>query len=203
MYIPKHFNAGGEHEIAEFVERYSFGTLITPAPSGIQITHLPFLVDKDADDLVLRGHFARANPHASLAGETDSVAIFHGPHCYISPNWYASRQVPTWNYAVLHCHGGITMSDDHATIHDIVLELSDQHELNLDDPWIPDYDDAMLNAIVGFEMTVKRTEFKHKLSQNKSVEDRRSAIDALRASGYEDEQAIADLMERTLAHAVD
>ena len=95
------------------------------------------------------------------------------------------------------------MIEDHGTIHDIVLELSDLHERNLDDPWIPDYEDAMLNAIVGFEMTIERTEFKYKLSQNKSAEDRRGAIDALRASGSEDEHAVADLMQQTINHGVD
>ena len=203
MYIPKHFNAAEDQQIDNFIGRYSFGTLVTPADSGIQVTHLPFLVDGGSDPLVLCGHFARANPHAGIAGKADSVAIFHGPHCYISPNWYASRQVPTWNYAVLHCHGSITMIEDHAVIHEIVLELSDLHERHLDDPWIPDYDDAMLNAIIGFEMTVERTEFKHKLSQNKSAEDRRGAIDALRASGSEDEHAVADLMQQTINHGVD
>ena len=128
MYIPKHFNATKDQQIEDFVRRYSFGALVTPADSGIQITHLPFLAESDSNSLVLRGHFARANPHAGLADEADSVAIFHGPHCYISPNWYASSQVPTWNYAVLHCHGSVTMIEDRAAIHDIVLELSDQHE---------------------------------------------------------------------------
>ena len=203
MYIPKHFNAASDHLPEDFINRHSFGTLLTPEVPDIQVTHLPFLVEKSSDSLVLRGHFARANPHAELATRVGSVAIFHGPHCYISPNWYASRQVPTWNYAVLHCHGHIKLVEDHAAIHDIVLELSDLHERNLEDPWIPDYDDSMLNAIIGFKMTVQRTEFKYKLSQNKSVEDRRGAINALRASGTEDELAVANLMELTIGPGVD
>ncbi len=204
MYIPQHFAQQDRGILAELIQANSFGTLVTPGEDKLLASHLPFLLEledtgQEESGLVLRGHFARANSHWTQVENCESLIIFQGPHCYISPNWYKSPNVPTWNYAAVHVHGSVELLTEKEDILDIVLELSDTHERQLADPWIPDYDEALLNAIVGFRFVISDIQGKYKLSQNKTVADREGAIEALRNSGSENEMAIAGLMEQTLA----
>jgi transcriptional regulator len=124
------------------------------------------------------------------------LAIFHGPHAYVSPTWYANHpSVPTWNYAVVHAHGKARLTDE-AELHDIVTRLSAKYEAGRAKPWrLSDQPAAfvsgMLQNIVGFEIAVTRLEGKFKLSQNRPAEIAR-VIDALQAAG---EGAVADLMK--------
>jgi transcriptional regulator len=198
MYVPEHFSQADVEILAALISKNSFGTIITQGVDGLVASHLPFLVEQQDSGLALKGHFARANNHWSQVENTESLVIFQGPHCYISPNWYESRNVPTWNYAAVHVYGTAELVTDKNAIQDIVLELSDTHERPLPDPWIPDYDEAMLNAIIGFRFNVSRIQGKYKLSQNKSEADRQGAIDALQSAGSENELAIASLMQQTL-----
>ena len=198
MYIPQHFAQQDRGILAELIQANSFGTLVTQGEDGLVASHLPFLLEQEDTGLVLRGHFARANSHWTQVENCESLIIFQGPHCYISPNWYKSPNVPTWNYAAVHVYGSVELLTDKEDILDIVLELSDTHERDLPDPWIPDYDEALLNAIIGFRFVISDIQGKYKLSQNKTVADRKGAIEALQLSGTENEMAIAGLMEQTL-----
>jgi transcriptional regulator len=69
---------------------------------------------EDGERLVLTSHLARANPHwRALVSGAPSLALFQGPHAYVSPSWYASKAehgkvVPTWNYIAVHAHGTLT-----------------------------------------------------------------------------------------------
>ena len=109
MYLPEDFQISSVQTMHESIERWNFATLITPENHGkFHITHLPLLLKRDLGRLgTLNGHMARANEHGeALAGSPKSVALFHGPHAYISPRWYRTPQtVPTWNYLVIHAVG--------------------------------------------------------------------------------------------------
>lgn len=115
--------------------------------------------------------------------------IFRGNESYISPNWYPSkhetyRQVPTWNYEVVHVHGRLTVQDDERFVRGVVARLTREHESSEPKPWrmgdsAPEYIDAMLRAIVGIEVAITRMEGKAKLSQNREERDRLSAAEAL------------------------
>ena len=198
MYIPEHFAGPSDKEALGFVSQYSFGTITSSGPNGLNATHLPFLVDAHDGKPCLLGHFARANDHWSYVSQHDTMIVFSGPHCYISPTWYASPNVPTWNYAAVHVYGNVEILDDNDSKHRIVLELTDFYERTLPDPWIPDYHESMLDAIVGFRFNITGIEAKQKLSQNKTVADRKGAIEALINSGSDNETAIAQLMEQSL-----
>src|SRR5215208_2151226 len=119
MYIPSAFRITDLPTLHEFMRRYSFATLITGGDEPF-VTHLPLLLDSgsgDGQNGTLIGHFAKPNPHWQLdhAAHT-SVAIFHGPHAYISPSWYRAGgpAVPTWNYAAVHAWGKLSLIEDHA-----------------------------------------------------------------------------------------
>ena len=122
------------------------------------------------------------------------MVIFRGNESYISPNWYPSkhemhRQVPTWNYEVVHVHGRLTVQDDERFVRGVVARLTREHESSEPKPWrmgdsAPEYIDAMLRAIVGIEVAITRMDGKAKLSQNREERDRLSAAEALIQRGH-------------------
>ncbi|MCG6156511.1 FMN-binding negative transcriptional regulator [Rubinisphaera margarita] len=191
VYIPSSFEVDDSETLHEFIERYSFATLITTVDSVPFATHLPLLLDRTAGPFgTLHGHFAKANPHwRSLEQSGESLAIFHGPHTYVSPRWYSGAKpaVPTWNYAVVHAYGTVTLQTEPAWLDDFLRRMAIKYEADADQPWQndlpPDLDDQLKQAIVGFEMTVTRLEGKFKLGQNRSDEDQLGVIAGLDQAG--------------------
>jgi transcriptional regulator len=150
---------------------------------------------------VLRGHVARANT-VWKADDGAALAIFLGPHAYVSPSWYPSKAatgkaVPTWNYITVHARGAIRWIQDGDWLRNHVTALSDTHEAGRAEPWkVGDapasYIDGLLRAIVGFELTIEKLEGKYKLSQNRDVADREGVRDAYAREGRPD---LAGLMK--------
>lgn len=193
MYIPKHFEQTDDATLWDFVTAHSFGALLTVAGGRPFVSHLPFLCDRGAR--TLHCHMARANPQwQQLAASSRVLAIFAGPHGYISPTWYTEPGVPTWNYAVVHAHGEARVVDDadHARRH--VEALAAKYEQGRAAPWSPDYDTRRLTGIVGIEIRVDDLEGKFKLSQNRSAADRAGVVAQLMASGRDNDVELAHLM---------
>lgn len=183
----------------------SFGLLVTVRDDAPQTTHLPFVVaSEEGPDGTLYGHFARANPHwKTLRGGSRALAIFHGPHCYVSPGWYADQSnVPTWNYTVVHVGGEIELIEDDSVLTEIVSRLTRIHEAGRENPWPVEnaagHLDNLLSAIVGFRIRIESLEGKFKLSQNRTDADRQGVIDALTDSADPGEAAVAQLMRDDL-----
>lgn len=201
LYIPEHFRVDDAARLFEFIGRKDFATLVSSGASGLHVSHVPLLAERDGSGAVrLLGHVARANPQwQALEQASHVLAIFHGPHGYVSPGWYESHPaVPTWNYAVVHAHGTARLMDE-AQLHELLLALSSKHESHRPRPWrmsgLPAaYVSGMLASIVGFEIEVQRLEGKFKLSQNRPGEIGR-VIDALES----EEPALAALMREHLA----
>jgi len=201
VYVPGHFAAADRAAIARLLHDHSFATLVTPALPEPLVTHLPLIYVADCEPHgTLLGHFARANPHVQGAAAAQSIAIFHGPHAYVSPSWYAepAAAVPTWNYAVVHAHGTMELARDPAETRAILDALLHRFEAGRDAPWQPGLDrerlDAMVGAIIGFRIRVKRIDAKFKLSQNRTPGDRARVVAALDAEGHGDATATAAWM---------
>jgi transcriptional regulator len=198
MYIPAPFLETRTEVLHQLMREHSFATFITLAdPAAPQISHVPLLLDADRGALI--GHLARTNPQAAdLTGGVPAIAIFHGPHAYVSPSWYQSApSVPTWNYAVVHAHGVARATDDADQTLDVLRRTVTAYE-SPDSLWRmddlpPTYLKAMADAVVAFEMPIARLEGKLKLSQNRTRTDRNRVIDALSA-GDEAGKATAALM---------
>jgi transcriptional regulator len=204
VYIPDHFAVRERATIARLMHDYPFATLLTPAAEPL-VTHLPLLHFADCEPHgTLVGHFARANPHARSAENVESVAIFHGPHAYVTPSWYAdpAAAVPTWNYAVAHVHGTVELARDAAETRAILDLLVQRFESGRANPWQLGLDalrlSAMVGAIVGFRIRVKRIEAKLKLSQNRSGEDQRRVAAGLESEGYAEAAATAAWMRAAM-----
>ena len=181
LYVPQHFRVEDRAELVAFMREHAFATLVSSGAAGLHVSHVPLLVDAEGERVLLRGHVARANAQwEALERAKQVVAIFQGPHAYVSPTWYVTHpSVPTWNYAVVHAHGSARLLEE-AELHEVVHELSAKYEAGNSPPWKmselpPAYVSSMLGMIVGFEIEVARLDGKFKLSQNRPVEIARVA----------------------------
>jgi transcriptional regulator len=201
VYVPWPFALRAPEQIARLIAEHPFATLVTPGDTEPQVSHLPLQFDPSGPHGTLLGHMARANPHWQHFAGRPSVALFHGPHAYVSPSWYVepATAVPTWNYCVAHVHGTAELMDDERDKRALLDALVQRYESARDKPWRLQLEgralEAMLGAIVGFRLRVERIDAKFKLSQNRSAEDRERVISRLREEGYADANATADWME--------
>jgi transcriptional regulator len=202
VYVPKAFREDRQQILHALIEQHSFGTLITFDDGELTASHLPFLLEPGRGPHgTLLGHFARANPQwESFAEEREALAIFQGPHAYVSPSWYETPlSVPTWNYVAVHAYGPPRLVSEEEVLRSILEASVRTYEAAFEKPWdmawLPDdYVEHMMKAIVGFEIPIRRLDGKLKLSQNRSAEDRQGVVDGLRRQSGALEQATAELM---------
>lgn len=199
MYLPTAFAELDPGKIHDFVRRHSFATLVTGGDAGLIGSHIPLLLDADAGQQGgLLGHMARANPQwRSFRG--DVLAIFTGPHAYVSPSWYEEEgTVPTWNYVAVHAYGTLQLVEDRASLLAILRHSVQVYEGSRPRPWTFDesapHVENLRKAIVGFRIIVERWEGKWKLSQNHPEHRQRRVLDALKGQPDENSQAVAALM---------
>jgi transcriptional regulator len=209
MYQPKHYEETRKEELHRLITDYPFGALVVHGPDGLDANHIPFELHADnGEHGHLIAHVARANPvWKDMADGSEALVIFRGADAYISPNWYPSKheqhkQVPTWNYRIVHVHGRLRIRDDEKFVRGVVARLTRRHEAGTGDarPWkmtdsAPEYIDQLLTMIVGIEIEITRMIGKWKLSQNKEERDRVNAAAELRKRG---EQEISAAMEATV-----
>lgn len=201
MYLPDAFRGDDRALAFELIEAHPFATVITSNEGIPEANHLPLILDRTRG--VLRGHVARANPvWQTLQRGHEALAVFHGPHAYVSPAFYVPGQVhvPTWNYATVHVSGVARVIEDAESLSALVSELTAHFESSRSAPFVLDMNDParrrMLSAIVGFELPLSRVETKLKLSQNRTADDRAGAMRALAASESHEDRAVAEWMRR-------
>jgi transcriptional regulator len=205
MYIPKAFHVSDHQALGEFIERHSFATLVSMVESKPFATHLPLLFDRTCSAHgALLGHVARANPQwRAFDGQQEALAIFQGPHAYVSPSWYATAPaVPTWNYTAVHVYGVPRVIDDEQAFSGLLDRLIAFYEAGMPTPWpgiLPaDFRANLMKNIVGFVMDIERIEGKFKLSQNRSREDQCRVVARLGASADPVERALSELSKHHL-----
>ena len=201
MYIPEHFLQEDHALLLDVMRADSFALLISVGLEGDPfVTHLPMIIRDGAESLVIEGHMARANPHWQyLEKSPAALIVFAGPHAYVSPSLYESKEnVPTWNYIAVHAYGAVKI------IHDLSVKHKAQERLidALEPAYQPQFEQLNANylhgrmsAIVAFEMPVERLEGKFKLSQNRPMVDRHTVVNSL-AKGNDQQRAIASWMQR-------
>jgi transcriptional regulator len=199
MYTPKYTEETREDVLHALIRNYPFATVVANTANGLVANHLPF----ELVDGVLHGHVARGNELVQLDG-AEILLVFRGPDGYISPNWYPTkhetgREVPTWNYAVLHVHGRLRVIDDPVWMRALLERLTDHHEADQPQPWKindapEDHIEKSLTAIVGLEVTINRLEGKLKLSQNHPARNRAGVIAGLRQRNGDGDVELAALM---------
>jgi transcriptional regulator len=201
MYIPEFNRVRDPAEMISFVQANPFAILVSTSDAGPFATHLPILAREAGDQIILHGHMAKANPHWELlkSGE-ESLTIFHGPHAYISPRLYESRDsVPTWNYATVHMYGRARVFSESEQLQEEVREIINAFDPDYFAQWsglTDKFREGMLKHIVGFEIVATRIEAKFKISQNRTKGDQANVIAALRESTDSAASEIAKLMQK-------
>jgi transcriptional regulator len=200
MYLPTHFEETRDEELHRLIAEHPLGALVVHGPGGLDANHIPFELEAGAGARGrLIAHVARANPvWKEVRDGDDALVIFSAADAYVSPSWYPSkheshRQVPTWNYRVVHVHGRIAIRDDERFVRGVVARLTRTHEgrSGNEPPWkmtdsSKEYIDQLLTLIVGIEIEIVKMVGKWKLSQNKDERDRRNAAAELARRGEEE-----------------
>jgi transcriptional regulator len=201
LYLPDAFAPAERAAAARLMHDHPFATLVTPASPEPWVSHVPLLLQPSCEPHgTLIGHVARANAHWRHLAGAESIAIFHGPHAYVSPSWYGdpAAMVPTWNYATVHAHGAVDVVDDATESRRILEALVHRFEAHRDAPWelaMPESRVASLvGAIVAFRMRIRRVDAKFKLSQNRTRADRARVIAALEGESHPEADATARWM---------
>jgi transcriptional regulator len=206
MYLPAHFSESRIDVLHALMRARPLTTLVTSSESGLTANHIPVeTLPLPAPLGLIRGHIARANPLWRQYREgTEALAIFQGPHTYISPSFYPSKAVsgevvPTWNYAVVHAHGTLRFIQDTAWLKQLVAGLTDTYEAERSQPWkIGDapaaYIEKMLGLIVGFEFAISSLIGKWKVGQNRTHADRQGVVKNLQYANAADSQEIAAML---------
>ena len=200
MYLPRAFAETDLDALDRLAHRDRFITLITVRDGEPVVSHLPVLYRRDGTRVELVGHWARPNPQATHGGP--ALAVFHGPHAYVSPGWYPDKEeaarVPTWNYAVAHLRGTLSTFDDERALADVVDGLSAENEAAIGSDWRFEFerDDhrRQLRGIVGFRFVADEITLKFKLSQNHPMANREAIAAHLESQSREASRETAALM---------
>jgi transcriptional regulator len=181
MYVPQHFEVTDREKMLAFIEANAFGQLVSTVGGRLFASYIPFILGKEGKSLVC--HVAKGNPQWKDIENQEVLVTFQGPHGYISPSWYELPGVPTWNYQVIHIYGRAKLITNTGKLRNIVNDLTEKYESSFQKPWKPEYKESLLGAIVGIEIDLDEIQGKYKLSQNRSENDRRQAVDKLEAIG--------------------
>lgn len=203
MYIPEHFTMKDATAAYHVIQENSFATLFSIHQGMPFATHLPLLLNKDKT--CLYGHVARSNPQWRDIQNQAVLAVFHGPHCYISPSWYETNQaVPTWNYVTVHVYGEVELIRDEQELMSSLEEMVRKYEAPDSSYRLQDVDAELLSGmnkgIQGFKIKIERIEGKAKLSQNHSLHRQERVIKQLEQIPLTNEQQIASLMKANLTN---
>jgi transcriptional regulator len=196
MYIPRRYEEKDLGAIHAFIRENSFAILVS-VKDGLPVgTHIPLLLEKDeAGRDILMGHISKGNEQKyTLINGAKVLAIFPGPHAYISPRWYTQMKVPTWNYIAVHVYGTITIVEGE-TLRAALSRLMNNYEQHMPRPArmedIPEKElNADLRGIVGFQILIEDIQAAYKLSQNRDEQSFHQVIGQLK-QGDEVERNVA------------
>ena len=203
MYSPPYNQVEDRAEVLSFMRANNFAVVVTATGGEPRASHLPVLLEEREGSLVIVAHMAKNNPQWEAFFDDEVLVVFHGPHAYVSPRWYAEKErVPTWNYAAVHAYGKVRAFHEPEAKRAAVAKLVAHH----DPQWLPDYEKlspgymaGMLEAIVAFEIPVDRLETRWKLSQNRGREEMELIAAALEKSPYGAERDLVPVMRQHLA----
>lgn len=202
MYIPSINRMTSNSDIRSFIERFSFGTIVTTTPDGLPVaTQLPFLVKQEQGTLVLISHFDKANPQwKQIENNAQVLVLFQEPHAYISPFHYEKElNVPTWNYISVHVYGKGSLITEQDAVFQILDETVAHYEAAYKtryDQLPQDFKFKMSQGIVAFKIQATDIQAKQKLSQNKTTAEQAKIIQTLAQSPDSSERYIAAYMQK-------
>ncbi len=201
IYNPQRFKSADTNEAFDLMDQNPFATVITVLEGKPFASHLPLTPKMVGNEIELIGHLARANPHWKSFANSQATVIFHGPHTYITPQWYLENDVPTWNYSTAHVTGKIELIESHDGIVECLKELTAHVERHWPSGWeffIPDdlTGDILPQSIVGFKIKADEINFKKKLSQNRTAADRAGILKGLETRADDNSRSVLSEMKK-------
>jgi transcriptional regulator len=201
MYIPDLYKNENSEEINAFLKENSFGILINQTNGKLWATHIPLELDTNEDGKqILYGHLSKENPQwKAFANDDQVLAVFSGPHSYISSSWYDHENVPTWNYIAVHVYGKIKIIEGEAVIESL-KKLVNKYEQHSENPVrIEDLSQKTMRqtlGIVAFEITIEEIQATKKMSQNRDDKNYQNIIAALEKTDKNESVAVANEMKK-------
>jgi len=205
MYIPDLYKNENREAIVDFLQKNSFGILVNLTDGKLWATHIPMvLVLNDAGEEVLQGHISKENPQwKSFENDNKILAIFSGPHAYISSSWYDHENVPTWNYSAVHIYGTVKILEESAVVQSLKT-LVDKYEAASENPIrieeLSKKTMLQVRGIVAFEIAIDQIQAVHKMSQNRDEKNFSNIITELEKTGKVAEAEVAKIMRCPLGH---
>ena len=205
MYIPEIYRFENPSEIRGFVAENGFAILVNQTDAQLWATHIPLLLDVNSDgNEILHGHVSKENPQwKGFASEQKVLAVFSGPHCYISSSWYAEEEVPTWNYVAVHIYGTVKIIEGEAVINSL-KKLVDKYEAALENPVrieaLSRKTMLQTRGIVAFEIEIDTIQAVRKMSQGRDENDYKTIISELEKTGKPDSIQVAKEMKCPRGH---
>jgi len=198
MYAPKYFKNENRNELNEFIRQHSFGLLISEVDGKPWATHIPFTLSNDGTKLT--AHIARGNKQWKYFSDKEILAVFTGPHTYVSSSWYDHENVPTWNYMAVHVYGRLRIIEGDE-LKASLKELVDHYEAGSEKPisvekMTPSYLEKEIRAIVAFEISITSVEASYKLSQNRNKSNHQNIVAELEKRNDHDSRAVAAEMKK-------
>lgn len=200
MYIPELYRNENREAITDFLQKNSFGILVNQTDGKLWATHIPMLlVVNDAGNEVLQGHISKENPQwKSFKTDNKILAIFSGPHAYISSSWYDHENVPTWNYSAVHIYGTVKILEESDALHSLKT-LVDKYEATSENPTrieeLSKKTMSQVRGIVAFEIAIDEIQAVHKMSQNRDEKNYANIITELEKTGKPAETEVAKIMK--------
>lgn len=201
MFIPDSYKNENQEEIKKFLQENSFGILINQTNGKLWATHIPLELDTNKEGkAILLGHISKENPQWKGFTDNDQVlAIFSGPHSYISSSWYDHENVPTWNYIAVHVYGKIKIIEGEAVIESL-KKLVDKYEQHSENPVrIEDLSKKTMmqtRGIVAFEIEIEEIQAAKKMSQNRDAKNYQNIISELEKTNKNESIAVANEMKK-------
>lgn len=194
MYPPKHHQTNDQQKMITVMKQYPFAMLVSVIDNIPLITHLPIIYNDKTGKLV--AHIDKYNPQVtSLKEGAEVTVVFRGPDTYISPSIYTTKQLPTWNYIIVHIKGTVTLINDPEVAKDTMIAMTEFLE-GKDQKFVLEKDNRgmrnSINYIQAFEINITDWEGKFKLSQDKNQQDQENAKQELIKNSCKDISGFID-----------
>lgn len=201
MYIPELYKNENQAEIEEFIHQNGFAIMVNQTHGKLWATHIPLILDvNESGKKILVGHISKLNPQGESFQDCDEVlAIFSGPHTYISSSWYDHENVPTWNYLAVHVYGKVTIYNHEQAVNSL-KKLVDKYEAKSEKPIrienLSEKTMREVRGIIAFEIEITSIEAQKKLSQNRDNKNYQNIISELEKTNDNQSIAIANEMKK-------
>lgn len=198
MHPNRAFGWDERQAMLDFAGTRGFAHIFAASMDGLFVAHAPIVV---TDNGRVQFHVSRRNRAAGKFAGSPVLISVAGRDAYHSANWYASAdQVPTWLYEAVEIEGEARQLSESELIAQVDrLTETMERRWSPEGPWTrakmsPGKFEAMVKAIVGFEVEPREIRGTRKFNQHKSAADLDASVAGQLGAGRGD---IVDAIRET------